>query len=174
MKKYCFIFLSFFREQRGFTLVELLVVFSIIGILASISIVSFVDYSRNQELKAATSEVMMLLNQAKSKTQSQVKPKACGTNSLEGYEVRICGLIGSLCSASDTYELYARCGVVTTKLMSKKLAKNVSFSQTGTTSTTYFFRIMRRGVEGNGTISLNAFNKMQVISVNETGVISNQ
>lgn len=162
------------ERQHGFTLMELLVVFSIIGILASVSVASFVDYSRTQELKAATSEVSTLLSQAKSKAQSQIKPSSCGSSSLEGYEVRICGLVGSSCSTANTYALYVRCGTATSQISVKRLPKDITFLQSETTSVSYFFRVLHRGVEGAGNVALTAYNKTQTISVNQVGAISSR
>ncbi len=81
------------RKSAGFTFIELIVVFSVIAILSSVGIASFVSYSRTQQLNSSSSELVTLINLAKSRSASQIKPNnigICSNNAtLEGYEVRI-------------------------------------------------------------------------------------
>ena len=162
------------RSECGFTLIELLVVFSIIAILGSVSMASFVDYSRTQELKAATSEMASFFTQAKSLAQSQVKPSLCGTNQLQGYEVRVCGLTGSTCSGSRKYALYVHCGVSPAQISTKTLPANLNFSDSQTTSRSFLFKVLHQGVSGAGEVVLTGYNKTQTISVTSSGTISTQ
>lgn len=176
MKRVCSMKKSYYlkRRSRGFTLIELLVVFSIIAILSSVSVASFVSYSRSQELKSAASDVSTLLSQAKSRAQSQVKPDVCGTSQLEGYEVRICGLTGSSCSEVNSYALYVRCGTTQEEISSQSLPDSLEFSQEDTTSTSYFFRVLHQGVSVPGTVAITGYGQTVDVSVTSTGTISVQ
>ena len=52
--------------NRGFTIIELMVVISIIGVLALIATPSFVEIKRNSELTSATNNLMEAINTARS------------------------------------------------------------------------------------------------------------
>lgn len=154
----------------GFTLIELLIVFSVISILSIVGIASFVSYSRSEALNSATMEVYTMLNTAKSRALSQVKPSegSCATDPqnpqssppLESYKVSI--------SSQRTYKLDAVCGSNTLSIDEKKLPSEITFS----TSETMTFHIISGSVDGAGTVTINAFGKSKNIVVDSYGNIS--
>jgi len=174
-KRFEFIFsLVSIDNRNGFTLLELLVVFVIIAIISTVSLAAFVSYNKIQTIKSAAFDVISLLQDAKSRTQSQVKPSiaACNSNTLNGYEVRICGLTGSLCNTQNTYELHVRCGNLTSKLSTKTLPANVAFDSATTTSTQFFFKVISGGVDGAGSIGITGYGNTLRVTVTQQGAIS--
>ena len=159
------------KSWQGFTLLELVIVMAVIGILASLGVVSFVKYSNSQALSAAASDLANTLNVAKARSLSQVKPSAC--NSIDGYEVRICGLLGSTCiSPSVSFELDVKCGgsVVAPSITTKKLPTDINFDVT-TTSKSFFFPVLTGGVIGSGTVVLSGYGRTKNVTVSLSGDI---
>lgn len=162
------------KFSHGFTLVELVIVMTIIAIISTISLASLANYSRSQTVKQATYDVQTLMRQAKSYSQSQVKPQSCGASTLKGYRVDICGLTGSACATANTYQLSVLCGAITTVQVTKKLPQNTSFQQSGTTSISYFFPLLNGSVTGAGSVAVSGFNTTNTITVSPQGAISLQ
>lgn len=145
------------NPRDGFTLVELVVVFSVMAILGTAGIAAFVSYSRTQALDAASSEVLSMLQTAKSRAQSQVRPTHgnCATGTLEGYQVII--------TPPDTYTLELKCDVGVQEIERKRLPQNVTF-QSGIFQT-FLFRILTGGVVGTGPVTIWAYGKSKFFTV---------
>lgn len=167
-------------STSGFTLIELLIVFAIIGILSIKGMAALVDYSRSQTLNTAALDLVTMLQQAKNRAASQVKPDICGT--LDGYKVTICNLPGLYCQDSQTYAyaMYAVCtsaGVsVPVFIDGKKFPTGISwrtvgFGATDTTTTSVLFRVITGGITGNGNMVLVGYNNIKKITVDSAGNI---
>jgi len=86
----------------GYTLIEVLIYLSIIGLLFSVGYASFRDFSRRQELSGAIKLIQGDLRLAQENASSGQKPESCSNlTSLDGFEFII---------ASNTeYKIRANC-----------------------------------------------------------------
>lgn len=137
------------KFNHGFTLIELIVVFSVIAILSIMGIVAFVAYSRTQTLNAGVLDVVTMLNLARSRALSQVKPDNCEATSLplNGYEFIILN--------NTTYRVSANCGVDQQfTIETKQLPRGVTFSDSSLGGSVLFY-VISGGVNDSLTITIN-------------------
>ncbi|MBI2028736.1 MAG: prepilin-type N-terminal cleavage/methylation domain-containing protein [Candidatus Levybacteria bacterium] len=132
-------------KSQGFTLIELIVVFSVMSILSAFGIASFNSYNETKVLQNAAIDVANTLNLAKSRALSQVKPNTCGANALEGYGV-------DMLSNKD-YQLIAYC--TTTHIISAgSLPDSVDFEEACSgTDHSFLFPVLEGGVVENSGCS---------------------
>ncbi len=161
-------------DSYGFTLVELIIVISVIAVLSIVGIAAFASYSRAQTLNAAAGDLAVMLNLAKSRAYSQIKPVACGSNLLEGYEVRICGGTTPTCiTPSVSFELNVKCGGFTPVSTANFSNSNLSFTSPIQPSVySFFFPVLKGSVVGSGTITIsNTFAETRMVTVDASGNI---
>ncbi len=176
-------------SQKGFTIIELIVVFTVIGILSTIGTASLVSYSHTQALNRTASDFVQALNTAKSLAATQVKtldkngsgPEGCqdGTQSLNGYGVQI------VSSANPKYyALYLQCinsngqkaPITTDAKWQTKLPNDIALT---TTITYIYFPVLSGGTiittpAGNsdsGSVVLTSYGSTKTISLQQ-GYIS--
>lgn len=164
------------NNSLGFTIIELLIVFSILAILSTVGIASFVSYTNSQKLRNAILELKTMLQEGRSNALSQVKPASCGV--LQGYEVRFCCTGGGTncptCLSPDDYELDAMCSSIASGILikSSNFPDGVTVNNAQTTWRTYHFIPITGGVSKNGKITLSGSNgQQQIATVSATGVI---
>ena len=189
---------KFFSTQAGFTLIELIVVFSIITLLSAIGIASFVTYSRSQNVDTSMKDFKSMLFTARSRALSQLRDSACFSNGftgqgyeLEGYQVVACCSFGALClnqqcnNSSNNYELQAVYGYsdgsgrITETCVGKKFNDpNVKVDSSSKTKATYFFFSAVTGAvttnAANGSlsqISFTGYGITKLATVSATGVV---
>jgi len=150
-------------KKNGFTLIELIFVFSIIALLTISSIASFTAFNKAQVLQGAATDVGTMFNTAKSRALSQVKPTSCGTQTLLGYRVTIT-------IATAQYQLSVVCGTNTYIVETKTLPSGVTFVAGSATQVT--FSVSDGTVLTPGTVTINGNGSTKTITISKTGNIS--
>lgn len=164
-------------HQQGFTLIELIIVFSIMMILSTIGIASFVTYSHSESVNTTIQDIKTVLFTARSRAGSQLKQGTCASSNLQlqGYEVLFCcttsgcptcyqptqqtGYVGQGdYQPNPDYEMNIVCsnpdgsGVTHEVVLSKKFPPNISFvSGSPTTATSFFFQSVTGAVATNNS-----------------------
>ena len=90
-----------FSTRKGFTIIELLVVFSIMAMLSGVGFVSFVTYSRVQAVEQSAQDLKLAIERTKFNALSKVKPTSDCTR-LNSYKFK------TNCDGND-YCIYANC-----------------------------------------------------------------
>ena len=158
-------------NNRGFTIIELIVVFSVIAILSTIGVASFVDYSRAQALQQATNDFVNVLNIAKSRAYSQNKSfnqngvtyTCLGT--LGGYFVKIL-------LASNQYQLGILCSGSDILGPPITFPQNVVYTGSGgLVNSRVFFNVLTGGVSG-GAVIIKSYSSFKTVTVDSVGIIT--
>lgn len=148
--------------MKGFTIIEILVVFTFIAVLTVLGIAAYSTYTSTQQVQSGASDIATMLSTAKNNSLSQVIPSGCGVNPVTGYQVDI--TVGG-----GQFVLSAVCGSLL-KITSRTLPPNVTFAS-GSTPTILF--PISTGMPSSGsTITVTGYGKTKVISVSQTGAIS--
>ena len=156
--------------QKGFTLIELMVVLSVTAVLGTLGIAGFTTYNQVQTLQVSANDLATTLNVARSRALSQVKlGSSCSASSqiLEGYSVDIS-------VPNKSYTLSSRCSGATSNLDIKTLPQNVSFKSPDTSPTSFFFPVLLGGVQTAGQIVITGFGRDKIIVINSLGGVSSQ
>jgi|GEM_PF-5087512 len=141
---------------KGFTLIELVIVFSVIAIISSGGILAFVNYSRSQILQQAVSDMSSVFTSARSKAQSQLAPSKCNS-SLTGYDIKFEKNVDDPNNPYIMYTLEAQCGGAVA-VDSKIIPKGIQFAEAGKDPSlarypTYTFQL----ITGNVSVSPSDF-----------------
>jgi prepilin-type N-terminal cleavage/methylation domain-containing protein len=169
----------FLTPNNGFTLIELLVVFSIIAVLSALGMVSFVSYSRTQQVNQVANNLKLLISQARFNALSSVKTNHdpdgntvnCGNESLAGYSVNLLGNdrleLNQICTNTNPFRI---------KLI--VLPANLTFTNSAATCTQIHFDSLSSTATGVPTlpcsIILHGYNQDKTISVDVSGNTSVQ
>jgi prepilin-type N-terminal cleavage/methylation domain-containing protein len=157
---------SLWSNNKGFTLIELVVAFSIMAILGTIGIASFVSYSRSQALQQATNELVTTVNTARAKAVAQVND-ACSGGVLNGYDVV---LTKGTNPYPDSYALNAICGGVDIQQKTTNFPAGVSLG--GSNTIKISFAVMTGGVNSPpGNIIINGASGSKTLTIDSGGNI---
>ena len=169
-------------NKNGFTLIELIVVFTVIAVLSAIGVVSFVNYTHAQNLNQSANDLLNSLNTAKALSTSQLKSltkngqlQECQSyETLNGYGIKIN-------TAQHAYSLYMVCsanGTLPTNLDSSSnlwkitLADDIAFDTSKNNITNVFFPVLSGAVVTNGsgnadTIALTSYGMEKIIKITQ-------
>lgn len=135
--------------SSGFSLIELLVTFTLITIISGIGFASFVSYSRRQIVNQAAGDIKQTVDLARFNALSSVKPSLCSTtDQLSSYKVNFC--LNALCQTANVdYEMVVFCGAESV-VRSGKFPQNVTVANVvGSNScATIAFNILTSITEG--------------------------
>lgn len=141
-----------------------MIVFSIIIILSSIGLAGFSSYSKQQTLQASAFDVVTMLNVAKTRALSQVKPVSCtDTMTLDGYEM-------TFNTASGEYDMEVLCGDSAYVLVRKTLPNGISFGSG--TSSDITFHVLGSETASGGTVQVTGYGTTKTIAVSTLGNIT--
>ncbi|MDE2026449.1 MAG: prepilin-type N-terminal cleavage/methylation domain-containing protein [Patescibacteria group bacterium] len=133
----------FFQDKKklakGFTLIELIVVFSVIAILSMAGLAAFVTYSRQQTINTVAQDIKTMIFNARSRASSQVSLCASGQK-FGGYLVLFCPKTDACaaCNVSSGYQLDIRCDGADS-LVAGTTKALPAYVSVGTTSHTLLF-----------------------------------
>lgn len=135
--------LPFKRDLLGYTLIEILVVVSIMSILFTVGYANYRDFARRQALTASARQMKSNISLAREKAATGEKPEGCTT--LLGYNIRF---------SEDGYSLEAVCSGTTISIKTVSLSSNVGSSVPSTNP--IFFKVLSKGtsLSEDATITL--------------------
>lgn len=156
------------ENKKGYTLIEILVALTIVGLIFGIGYVNFRDFSRRQALTGTARSVMGDLRLAQEQALAGKKPTLAACNSpnlLNGYDFRVTG--------SSSYQLEANCsgGSVVTK--SVTLPPGITSSTPSPNPIT--FKILGQGTnltaEATITLTQTGSSNTRIVTVSPGGEI---
>jgi len=147
---------DFNRTERAYTLIEILIVLTVIGILFGAGFVGYRDFSRRQALAGVVKQLQGDLRLAQQMALSGEKPNTlgCVSNSLDGIRFEV------TTSPPYIYRLKAACGSIVNYPLIKEFSfpSNISLDLTGFSPNPVLFKVLGQGTNipsvGNAVITL--------------------
>lgn len=131
--------------KNAFTIVEVLVVISIMGLIMGVGAVRLRDFQRKQELVAAKRLLLTDVREAQSDAASGRKPAGC-VGTLLGYG------FGVITSSPVLYEITAICD---DDVVVKSVSLPASIRLSGAPSSPVIFKPVQKGTNFSGSISIS-------------------
>ena len=158
------------RRNNGFTLIELMVVFSLMAIVSGIGFASFSSYSQKQMVNQAAQDIKLIFDNAKFNALSSVKESSsCSNGTLVGYKIVICSNSSCLGPVTDDYEIDVMCSDVDALLYSKKLPHNVIIDDASTCGVVKYNTLSNSVEGGPCDIVVSGYNIQNTIRIDIGG-----
>lgn len=162
------------KESQGFTILELLVVFSVIGVLAGVGFAAFTNYSRSQVLDQAVQDLKSAVDNSRFNAVSSVKPSMCtsANKTLNSYQI-------VFTPANNTYVVNAICESTTVLISTKVLPSSITMVSTGnppiTTCSILSYNTLSGYESGTGcVVVLSAYGRTKSVVIDGGGNASIQ
>lgn len=149
------------KLKKGFTLVEILVAISIIGLLSSVGLATYINFNRNQLVTQSCQKIVEDLRLTQSLAANNQKPQDC--DALSSWTFTFL--------PQNHYQITAECS-------SPVLFKEDSVPPSPVLILDGFtqvkFKVLRQGIviTGGYTLTITGFNKTKTITISEAGEIS--
>lgn len=160
--------------SRGFSIIELLVAFSMVSVLSTIGYVAFVSYSKRQIIVQTAANVKQAVDLARFNAASSVKqPSVCVADELYSYKLNFCLNVPSCAPAS--YEMVAICGSREEVLESKVFPENVAASNVpgSNNCSTIIFDLISGNSQGLPCeMYINGYGNQNKVSIDSIGHVS--
>ena len=150
------------RHKKGITVIELLIVITVLGIIFSVALPRFSKIRESQVLKDAASDVLSSLNKAQSQTLASVNSSSYGVH-FQSDKVII--FKGKVFSASDANN-------ETISITVPASVSNVTLAGVSGNSGDVYFSRLSGTPSQTGTVTVSTSSSSKVITISATGSAS--
>jgi Tfp pilus assembly protein FimT len=149
-------------HKKGVTIIELLIIITILGILILIVLPQFSKIRENQVLKAATNDIISSLYKARSETLASVNSSEYGVHFQSDQVIIFKGMIFSSGAIDNE----------TIKITAPVSISNVTFNGVSGTSGDVYFNRLYAVPSVTGTITVATPSISKIITISATGSVS--
>ena len=147
---------------KGIGLIEVLIVFAVMGVLVLIALPQFSKLKENQVLRTSVSDTVSAVNKAHSRTLASVNSYSYGVH-FQSDKVII--FRGTTFSASDPLNEQIN-------IVSPASITNVTLNGSSGTSGNFYFNRLSGSPSKTGTITISAASSTKIITISATGAAS--